>query len=231
MLSSLPLIDALKGLKPSVSETSRLKDLTNLAVLQFVQSEKMDILFKNSGTDKSSNGYSPVYSTLLTPLQGFKSTLIEVGIGTNNINLPSHMGMSGVPGASLRAFSIFLGQETQIYGLDIDRSIFFETETIRCEYVDQLDGDSFTPIKEILKKEGGADVIIDDGLHRPVSCLNTLTQLLPFLKIGGFFVIEDQDPTLNKYWNFVLAKLGSHYDWRIVSSREDISIILIQRTK
>jgi hypothetical protein len=230
LLSSLPLTDTLLLLIPKVSGISGLKDSIFLPEQIFFTSNELDDFFNNSGTDKSKNGYSPVYSTLLTPIKGHKSTLVEIGIGTNNVNLPSNMGMSGIPGASLRAFSSYLGPETQIYGLDIDRSIFFETESIHCEFVDQLNQNSFQRIQIILEERGGADLIIDDGLHRPLSCINTLIQLLPFIKIGGVFVIEDQDPSLNDYWSYALSKLESNFIWRIVMTRDDISMILIQRT-
>ena len=230
LLSSLPLIDNLLQLAPKVSETSRLKGSINLADQIFSKSDELDSFFRNSGTDKSKNGYTPVYSSLLTPLIGQSSTLVEIGIGTNNVNLPSNMGMSGIPGASLRAFSSYLGSKTLIYGLDIDQSIFFETETIHCVFVDQLNQDSFQGIQTILEEKGGADLIIDDGLHRPVSCVNTVIQLLPYIKVGGVFIIEDQDPSLNSYWEYALSKLKSNFIWRVVMTREDISMILIQRT-
>jgi hypothetical protein len=131
-------------------------------------------LFVNSGTDKDRNGYSRIYSALLAPLRHTPAILVEVGIGTNNPALPSNMGATGIPGASLRAFSQYLGDSATCIGLDIDTSILFQTKTIKTMFVNQLDLDSFKEIENYLTHSNGADVIIDDGLHRPISCINTI---------------------------------------------------------
>ena len=94
-------------------------------------------LFVNHGTDKDRNGYTRIYSALLAPLRNKPAILVEVGIGTNNPSLPSNMGATGIPGASLRAFSHYLGDTATCLGLDIDTSILFQTNTIKTMFVNE----------------------------------------------------------------------------------------------
>jgi hypothetical protein len=196
----------------------------------FVDSDLRELFIANR-TDKDKNGYSEIYSTLLYPVRNKNFQLVEVGIGTNNPNLPSNMGMTGVPGASLRAFSEYLGAEAKLIGLDVDSSILFETEMIKTLYVNQLERGTFSHINSVLTKNQGADLIIDDGLHRPVSCINTFLELLPHLRIGGYYIIEDQDPSLHKYWEYICAQLSHVYTSKILYTKPDIIIILVTRTE
>lgn len=141
------------------------------------------------------------------------------------------MGATGIPGASLRAFSDYLGDSATCIGLDIDTSILFQTSTIKTIFVDQLDLESFKEIGDYLTNSKGADLIIDDGLHRPISCINTMIALLRHLRIGGYYVIEDQDPSLHEYWNFVLSQLGVEFSSTVLYTRDDVIVVVIRRFK
>lgn len=91
--------------------------------------------------------------------------LIECGVGTNNINFSSSMGINGKPGASLRMWRDFF-PNAKIIGVDIDKKVLFEEERIETYYCDQLKAIS---IENFSKKanllENSVDIIIDDGLH------------------------------------------------------------------
>jgi hypothetical protein len=188
-------------------------------------------LFLTNGTDKDRNGYSSIYSSLLAPLRNKPAILVEVGIGTNNPALPSNMGATGIPGASLRAFSHYLGDSATCIGLDIDTSILFQTNTIKTMFVNQLDRESFKEISDYLTHSNGADLIIDDGLHRPISCINTIIALLRHLRLGGYYIVEDQDPTLHEYWNFVLSQLGSEFSSSVIYTRDDVIVVVVTRLR
>ena len=64
------------------------------------------------------------------------NTLFEIGLGTNNINVRSNMGLDGKPGASLRAFRDYLN--INVYGADVDKGILFEEDKIKTYFIDQL---------------------------------------------------------------------------------------------
>ena len=74
--------------------------------------------FDKYGSDKATmHNYHNVYGYLLRNVHAVTAVL-EIGIGTNNVDVISHMSLIGRPGASLRAFRDFLPNAT-IYGADV----------------------------------------------------------------------------------------------------------------
>lgn len=99
-------------------------------------------LFVKYGSDKSTwHNYSQIYSFLFTDMQNSASDIFEVGLGTNNIDIPSNMGKNGKPGASLYGWRDFF-PKANIYGADVDKRILFEADRIKTYYVDQLSTDT-----------------------------------------------------------------------------------------
>jgi hypothetical protein len=75
---------------------------------------RIKVLFDQYGSDKSAgHDYHLLYGPLLESRGA--SAVLEIGLGTNNDHLVSHMTSRGKPGASLRAFRDFL-PGGQIYG-------------------------------------------------------------------------------------------------------------------
>jgi hypothetical protein len=116
------------------------------------------LLFEKYGADKCStilHSYSSEYYRLLNPIKKKVNCLIEIGIGTETLMRPI-VGENYIPGASLRAWSGFF-PNAQIIGLDIESSVFFETEKIKCFYMDQSLSESINDTVKTLKnlnKEG-----------------------------------------------------------------------------
>lgn len=79
-------------------------------------------------------------------------TLFELGLSTNNIDIPSNMGVKGKPGAFLYGWREYF-LNAKIYGADIDKRT--------------------TVIKEIHPQLH--DIIIDDGLHEFAAIQSYLT--------------------------------------------------------
>jgi hypothetical protein len=177
--------------------------------------ERLKDLCDYHGSDKAmTHNYHLLYGPILAQ-QDAVSAVLEIGIGTNNPDVVSNMGVSGKPGASLRAFREFL-PNAQIYGADIDRSILFSEERISTFFVDQTDLGSFDAIADAVGD--GLDLIIDDGLHSPNANLATLLFGLERLKIGGWLVIEDITPLALPMWKVIGALIPSQYDCRIVAA-------------
>jgi SAM-dependent methyltransferase len=161
-------------------------------------------LFDHHGSDKASpHAYHHLYGSLLQspPLV---TAVFEVGLGTNNEDVVSHMGAGGRPGASLRAFRDFL-PNAAVYGADVDRRVLFSDDRIETFHVDQLDPASFDRLPDSLPRE--FDLVIDDGLHSPGANLATLCFALGRLKPGGVLVIEDVQPAHFPVWQVVAALL------------------------
>jgi hypothetical protein len=121
--------------------------------------------FYRRGSDKAQgwHNYGYVYNYIFGPLANNVRSILEVGIGSNNPDVPSNMGKAGVPGASLRAWRE-LFPSAQITGADIDRGVLFLEPGIRTFFVDQTDA---ATVRQLFGDLGGHrfDLIIDDGLH------------------------------------------------------------------
>lgn len=144
------------------------------------------------GSDKG-NGwhtYTPVYFKIFKGLFERKLKIFELGIGTNNPNLPSTMGMIGRPGASLRGWRECF-PNAEIFGADIDRNILFSEDRIATFYCDQLDSTAIQGLWREPELHEGADVIIDDGLHTFEANANFLAGSLQYVRADGFYMVED----------------------------------------
>jgi SAM-dependent methyltransferase len=176
--------------------------------------------FDKHGSDKAEaqNSYHYLYATVLPNLCD-NADVLEIGLGTNKRNIVSTMGVTGRPGASLRAFRELLPTAT-IFGADIDRDILFEEPSIRTFFVDQTDLASFDSLaREIGRK---FDLIIDDGLHSPNANIATLKFACENLKEGGWLVIEDIAPAALPVWRTVSALLPSNFGCAIFSYPEGL---------
>lgn len=153
--------------------------------------DTLGYILSGNGSDKSNNhNYHILYSYIFNKLgEQSKLQILEIGLGTNNPNLISTMGMDGRPGASLYAFRDYL-PNANIYGCDIDTDILFESERIKTYYVDQLELKTFDELSTKLPNVM-FDLIIDDGLHSIAANFNTLLFALQNLNINGWFVVED----------------------------------------
>ena len=143
------------------------------------------------GSDKGrAHNYTTVYSALFKECYHQPLRILELGLGTNNPDLPSSMGLLGMPGASLRGWrEIF--PHALVYGADIDRGILFKEDRIKTFYCDQLDRSSVRELWSHPDLQAGVDVIIDDGLHTFEANVSFLEESLDHLRPGGIYVCED----------------------------------------
>lgn len=185
-------------------------------------------LFDQYGSDKgdTDHRYHLLYGALLASTDA--SALLEIGLGTNNVNVVSNMGSRGKPGASLRAFRDYL-PSAQIYGADVDRDVLFDEERISTFFVDQTDLDSFSALSGVVPAE--FDLIIDDGLHSPNANIATLVFGLGRLKIDGYFLVEDISPDALPIWQLVSAALlPSEYESDLIATENKL-LFLVRRLK
>lgn len=158
--------------------------------------------FSEYGSDKSTaHNYHFIYASILGRKNEI-SGLLEIGLGTNNPNFVSNMGVHGQPGASLRAFRDVL-PNAFIYGADIDKSILFAEDRIKTFFVDQTRMETFEALQQAIPHR--LDLIIDDGLHAANANLATLVFALRMLdnEKGGTVVIEDIPEEALSLWKLV----------------------------
>jgi len=170
-------------------------------------------LFKAMGSDKGLgwHNYTTLYHALFKELRNTPVRFFELGLGTHNTAIKSHMS-EGNPGGSLRAWKQYFSHpDTQIYGADIDRDILFQEPCISTYYVDQLDQQAITDMWNCIP--GEMDVILDDGLHTFDANTCFLQNSIHKLKKGGLFIIEDlllssTFPSFEKILDEMKMKLG-----------------------
>lgn len=180
-----------------------------------VDATRLRELFDRYGSDKASDhDYHHLYSAVLGAPDRV-TTVVEIGLGTNNTDVVSTMGPRGRPGASLRAFRDYL-PNARVYGADVDRRVLFTEDRIETCFVDQTDEGSFTELGSLI--DGEIDLIIDDGLHSPDANLAVLLFALPRLRVGGSVVIEDISPDAQPLWQIVELFLRDSYDTALVSA-------------
>jgi len=177
-----------RGFGSAQGSSSLAKQLEGVNVLA---PSRMCRVMTKYGSDKGRlNYYTPIYSALFKDRCNEPVRIFELGLGTNNTELPSNMGPYGAPGASLRGWRE-LFPNARVYGADVDRSILFEEDRIKTFYCNQLDQSS---IRDLWSNPGlneGADILIEDGLHTLEANISFLEGSLRHLRPGGIYVTED----------------------------------------
>jgi len=190
------------------------------------EADELADLFSRYRSDKSSlHNYHLLYGPLLLALKrSERLRILEIGLGTSNTDTISHMGSSGMPGASLRAFRDFL-PNAELYGADIDRRILFSEARIKTYFVDQTKPNTFSDLAGAIDA-GSFDLIIDDGLHSPNANIATLIFALQFLKPNGFFIIEDIGTESIPIWQVVSKLLPDKYNAKLIQAKNGLLFLM-----
>ena len=151
--------------------------------------ELMNFYGSDKGGITNHHNFANYYSKIFYNQRDKIRNFLEIGLGTNNVNLASNMGKDGKPLASLRAWRDYF-KNAQIYGADIDKAILKDEERIKTFYVDQTNPES---VKELFKNIGVKkfDIILEDGLHEYNANICCFENSIEFLDDQGIYIIED----------------------------------------
>ena len=138
----------------------------------------------------SGHNYTLFYYSIFKELRDKKLRIFELGLGTNNINLPSNMGANGRPGASLYGWKEFFFN-SEIFGADIDTGILFNTDKIKTFYCDQINKETIEKMWNEKDLQDNFDIIVEDGLHSFNANVCFFENSIHKLKPNGYFIIED----------------------------------------
>lgn len=141
-------------------------------------------LAKKYGTNKADLGYTKVYAELAAKER--PKRILELGIGGP--------GLSG--GASKHAASLYMWAEyfphAKIFAVDFRHELLINEGPIRSVWADTTD---LMILTAAAREMGGAfDLIIDDAVHDPGPQTTAAHALLPFVTLGGAYVVEDFGP-------------------------------------
>ena len=149
------------------------------------------------GSDKGSkdictsiHNYTTFYYSIFKEICNNELRIFELGLGTNNINLPSNMGENGIPGASLYGWSQFF-PNSYIFGADIDSNILFNTDKIKTFYCDQTNPDIIKELWDEPDLQENFDIIVEDALHRFYANVCFFENSIHKLKKNGYYIIEN----------------------------------------
>ena len=137
----------------------------------------------------ASHNYADFYARHFDHCRNSVKNVFECGLGTNNPNLPSSMGISGKPGASLRVWRDYF-PNSMVYGADIDRDVLFEEERIKTYFIDQLVPASIESYWDLVGITD-FDLMVDDGLHTFEAGVTLFLNSVSRLASNGIYVIED----------------------------------------
>lgn len=203
-----------------------------------------EIMGRNKSDKGASNimtswhNYTTFYYSIFKNLKNEKLRIFELGLGTNNVSIPSNMGSNGRPGASLYGWAEFF-TNSFIAGADIDNNILFNTEKIKTFYCDQTNPDV---IKKMWNNNNDLsedfDIIVEDGLHTFKANVCFFENSIHKLKPNGYYIIEDivnnEIPLFNNkidkwrklytHLNFTLLKIKS------IKNSLDNNLIVIHYT-
>jgi len=135
----------------------------------------LDELGLRFGTDKASmfHNYLNFYESFMAPMREQPITLLEIGV---------------FHGASLATWREYF-PNAKIVGVDIQPSAKqFETDRVHIELADQS---NLQHLAELAVKHGPFDIVIEDGSHMWEHQTTTLRALFPFVRNGGYYVVED----------------------------------------
>ena len=135
---------------------------------------ELEALAERYETDKLAHDYCRRYETHFADLRDQEITLLEVGV---------------FRGGSLRMWADYFPRAT-IIGLDIDPLERVDTERVRTVVVDVNQYEA----------EEHYDIVIDDGSHHAADMVGALNRLWPFVKLGGWYVLEDLQTQFSTMW-------------------------------
>lgn len=181
--------------------------------------EKLKVKFNHFGSDKSGiHNYHLLYGAILNKLQIDSPNIFEVGLGTNNTDTPSNMGLAGVPGASLRAWRE-ISQSGVIVGADIDDRVLFQENRINTYHLDQTSTDSWSNLLSTIS-DTKFNLVIDDGLHAPGANLSFLEHVPKILNQDlGIVIVEDIAEWSLPVWEIYNSSLSAEYSLIMIKTK------------
>lgn len=157
-----------------------------------MESTKLCNIMKDHGSDKGDDwhNYTQIYTILFHNNKEQIKNLFELGIGSTNTKIKSHMKNSYSPGGSLRGWREYF-PKANIFAADIDKDILDNEERIKKFFVDQTDKDIIFSMWKSTEMPESFDIIIDDGLHDFEANNVFFTSSIHKLAENGIYIIED----------------------------------------
>jgi SAM-dependent methyltransferase len=176
-----------------------------------VRTPLCDIMEEERSDKSTGHNYTTLYNHLFKDLKDENINLVEIGLGTNNPNVPSNMSINGTPKASVRGWRRYFTRNN-IYGCDVDKGILQDENRIKTHFIDQLDLNTIRDFKNNFEEGFKFDIIIDDGLHTHEANINLFKYMNDILRVGGLYIIEDLNKEVNEKVLLFLEDYKEHFE-------------------
>ena len=201
-------------------DLDKINQFENTELCIIMNKFKSDKGLKSNSEEYSHHNYSCIYDYLFKNIKNNELRIFELGIGTNNINLKSNMGVNGIPGASLFGWKEYF-QNSIIFGADIDKNILFDEDRIKTYYCDQTNPFIIQSMWSDTELSEDFDIIIEDGLHEFWANVIFFENSIHKLKKGGYYIIED----ILK--NEIILFENKIIEWREIYPYLDIQLLIL----
>ena len=178
----------------------------------FKRYQELDSIGIETGTDKNSlkHNYLSKYEMFLKPFKEKKICLLELGVFN---------------GESLKMWKEYF-DHSEVVGVDIaDECKQYKGEGVVIEIQDMSVEENI----DVIGKKYSPDIIVEDASHLWSHQIKSLVTLLPHMKNGGVYIMEDIGTSFGKYKkSFYADALVSGYEFvralsDLVSGRETIT--------
>ncbi len=142
-----------------------------------------DLAVKYSNDKLYFHEYMPMYEEIFKGMQ--VDRLLEIGIGYEHLMAP--LVPKYIHGSSLYMWRDYFPNAT-IFSCDIRPEVLINEPRIRSMVCDQS---NIASLRALVDAYAPWDVVIDDGSHKHEDQLITALTLLPYVNLGGVYVIED----------------------------------------
>lgn len=165
------------------------------------------------------HSYIPMYEELFQDRD--VKRLLEIGIGFKDLMQPFlPAGVEYVHGSSVKMWEEYF-PEAEIFACDIREDALVNEGRIRSTLCDQS---SPADLGKLLEWSGaGFDVVIDDGSHLYLHQFTTAGVLIPQMKKGSIYVIED---VWDNEEGRALAKAFGGELWNGEKGRDDNMVVI-----
>ena len=179
-------------------------------------SDKGEVSSNSNPYDWISHNYADFYNLIFGLRRNDVRSVVECGLGTDNPNITSSMGVNGKPGASLRVWRDYF-PNADVIGCDIDGDVLFNENRIKTFQCDQTSNNSIQNfLNDAELFDGSVDIIVDDGLHEFFAGKCFFENMIRCLRTDGVYMIEDVIQTdIIKYKEY-FSKLDDIYEVRFI---------------
>lgn len=163
------------------------------------------------GTDKVHHNYLVVYDRLFAPLRSTARRMLEVGVfrGASVMMWRDYFARAEIVGMDVFGQASGLDFSTAKMMLDRQSAGFYKAakrgaygarvNVTRCNHSDVASMERFVGAERAASRE--YDIIVEDGSHLQRDQQLNLAQLLPLVRAGGYYIIEDINTGFQPYYD------------------------------